>query len=423
MQTSHAMFTPMAAVLLAACSGGGGGGDCVDVYANPDFDFMVYEGLDAADMNGDGLADLVASSRLVFGSEPEAQRCGGTARAEGSITVFFQDIGTPGRFLPPQRYPVSSGTPHALKLADLNGDALADVIVTNRWGSSLFQILLRDPLNVGRLTDAVAYATIREPHQIGVGDIDMDGRIDLAFAGDAAVAWHRQQSDGGFDERHDIGAGQYTLALVDFDADGLLDVAAAGLSDGDDNVLIYRQAPNLPGVFNLAQAIQVDAGIWTLAGGDLDADGRPDVAAAGIYSDNLTIREAWYRILQTSRTPLGFGVRSPRIAVANNLTAPTVIADLNGDQREDVIFGGGDGEVTVFMQTQTPGEFGPGVVHQLPPDDFGGPDPVSGLALADLNGDALPDIAVSHGEIFVLFQQAGAPGTFGAPVLVASWEL
>lgn len=42
--------------------------------------------------------------------------------------------------------------------------------------------------------------------------------------------------------------------------------------------------------------------------------------------------------------------------------------------------------------------------------------------MVDLNGDVLPDIAVSNGEVFVLFQRQGAPGSFDEPVLVAGWE-
>ena len=205
---------PLTTLLLAACSGGGGDGECINVFPTPAVDFMVSEGLDAADLNADGLNDLVVSSRLVFGTEPAAQECGGIARAEGSVTVFMQDPGNQGRFRPPRRYPVRSGTPYALQLADLNGDALADAIVTNRWGSDLFQILLHDPLNVGQFTDAVAYTSIPEPNQIGVGDIDLDGRVDLAFAGDSQATWHRQLSDGSFDAGNAIGAGQYALALL-----------------------------------------------------------------------------------------------------------------------------------------------------------------------------------------------------------------
>lgn len=74
------------------------------------------------------------------------------------------------------------------------------------------------------------------------------------------------------------------------------------------------------------------------------------------------------------------------------------------------------------MRDQTPGEFSQKNVYQLPADEFGGPDPVKALTVADLNGDVLPDIAVSHGEVFMLFQRQGAPGTFAEPVLVAGRE-
>jgi len=408
---------------IIASNGGGGDGGCVDLYPNPDYDFMVYKGLDSADMNGDGLDDLVVSSSLLFGSEPASQQCGGITRSEGSVSVFLQDFSNPGGFLAPQRYASDTGNPNALKLADLNGDALPDVIVTNRWNSNVFQILLHDPMNVGQLGDAVAYGTVTEPHQIGVGDIDLDGRPDVVIAGTDTVAWHRQQAGGSFDGRNAIGPGDSALAVADFDADGLLEVATAGRIPDDEEVLVYRQSMNLPVSFSLAQGIAIDAGIWSLGGGDLNEDGRPDIAAAGFHTDGSSISETWYRVLQTPATPLEFSLRLPGLGASNNLTAAPMIADLNGDQREDVVIGGGDGEVSVFLQGQTPGEFGQKTVYQLPPDAFGGPDPVNAMAVADLNGDVLPDIAVSHGEVFVLFQQPGSPGTFGTPVRIAGEEL
>jgi len=41
------------------------------------------------------------------------------------------------------------------------------------------------------------------------------------------------------------------------------------------------------------------------------------------------------------------------------------------------------------------------------------------VRLADLNDDGLLDIAVSTYELFVMFQNASAPGTFLAPTRIA----
>ena len=59
--------------LLGACGSGGGGG-CTIAHPVPEFDFRIHRGLDVADMNGDGLADLVYATKLVFGSDPASQQ-------------------------------------------------------------------------------------------------------------------------------------------------------------------------------------------------------------------------------------------------------------------------------------------------------------------------------------------------------------
>jgi hypothetical protein len=409
----------LGAAIVAGCSGGGGGG-CVIVNPTPDLDFMIFKGIDAADMDGDGLTDLVYSSRLVYGTDPAAKECGGIVPADGSVTVRLQDMSNPGTFLEPMRFPVATGLPNALELADLNGDAFPDVIVTNRFESDRLQVFGNAWQTTGELGSAVAYPTVFEPHRIGVGDVNLDGRIDLVIAGSENVVWHPRQPTGGYDQRNTIGDAFSTLALADFDADGVLEVATS-VSDPKDSVLVYDQEPGNPGVFNLLQTVLTNSTSWTMNAGDLNEDGWPDIVAAGIEADNqFDLEDVWYRVLQSSQAPLAFAVRLPRLKASNNLTAAPIVADLNGDQREDVVFGGG--EITVFLQTATPGEFGQPTVYRLPPGQLFTKRGIDGLAVADLNGDVLPDIATSNGEVFALFQNPGSPGTFGDPVLVSTFE-
>ena len=425
---ARTLFPPLLlAAMLGACGGGGG---CVDVYPDPDYDYRSHTGLDSADMNGDGLTDLVFATLLVFGSEPEAQRCGGTARTDGSVTVLLQDFANPGQFLPPQRYTTFSDLPKTLKLADLNGDSMPDVILTSRWNTEEFEVLLHDPLNPGQLGPAMRYNTVFEPHQIGVGDIDMDGRVDIALAGDTTLTWHRQLSGVSFSGRNDIGSGFSAVILTDFDGDGLLDIATLdGTPDerysdtrrfpGD--VLIYQQSAGLPGIFSQVQRLHTDAGFWMLGAGDINEDDRADIVA--------TDTEESYRFIQAPTSPLMFSAVTPHLRADSWLNAEPIITDLNGDAREDIIIGEGGGGraervVTVFLQGEPPGTFTDKTEYLLKDGEtvLAGSS-VDAMTIADLNGDLLPDIAVSNGRVLILFQIQGAPGTFAESVQVAGEEL
>ena len=59
----------------------------------------------------------------------------------------------------------------------------------------------------------------------------------------------------------------------------------------------------------------MDASLWMLAAGDLNADGAADIAAAGFDVVNKTeYRVVWYPIFQTASDPPAFAkdLRRPR---------------------------------------------------------------------------------------------------------------
>jgi len=402
------IFAVLSYTLLSACREGG----CIDAVPDPDFDFQNYDALDVADMNGDGLTDLVVASDLVYLSDPAAQQCGATADSDSSIFILLQDIHEPGTFLVQQKTPLFSSNATALKLADLNSDNLPDAIVTHRWSSKTFEVLLHDPEHPGTLQSPASFTTVSRPHQIGVGDIDRDGYPDIAIAGEDKITWHRQSGDGNFDNRSNIGPGTHSLALIDFDFDGLLEVATHdGTPDGD--VLIYKQEQHLPGNFALWQSIHLGTTMWTVGAGDLNEDGKPDIATAGL-TDN------WFRIVQTESNPLTFKRQLPRYHAETYLYVSPLIVDLNGDGKEDVVVSSAN--VSIFLQEDIAGEFGPKTVYKLPPGEVFITRGIVAIAIADLNGDLLPDIALSNGEVFVMFQQPGAPGVFNDPVRISRWQ-
>lgn len=206
----------------------------------PTISLGVYSsGVAIGDLNGDGSVDL--------------------ASVHDTVKIFLQEAGQPSGFLPPRDFP-AGGDASSIGIEDLNDDDLLDLAVLNDRKDGGVSILLQDSSSPASFLPPSSYRTEDWPCSIAIGDLNNDGRLDLAVAsslvyvesahesrGFVSVLLQDPATPGEFLPRKDYSGATYlnTVAVGDLNEDGFYDLAIGSSSGGD----LWFQDPSNPGTF------------------------------------------------------------------------------------------------------------------------------------------------------------------------------
>jgi gliding motility-associated-like protein len=316
--------------------------------------------------------------------------------AKGSITAA--DIAA--------KMDLTGNSPYSVAIGDLDGDGKSDLAVAN-YSSNTVSIF-RNTSASGTITAAsfaanVDLVTGSNPINVAIGDLDSDGKPELVVTNNSSntisifrnISTSGTITTGSFDAKVDLVTGSipYNVAIGDLDGDGKPDMA---VSNGSDNTVSVFLNTSTSGTFtagSFATKVDFATGInpYNVAIGDLDGDGKPDLAAANASSSTVSV----FRNTSTSGSITAGSFAAKVDFTTSGGSRSVAIGDLDGDGKPDLaVANGSNSSVSLLRNTATSGSITAGSFAAKVDFTTGGSP--SGIVIGDLDGDGKPDLAVAN---------------------------
>lgn len=344
------------------------------------------------DLDGDGKSDL-AVANYISGTVSLYRNISTTGSITASSFASKVDL-------------VAGASPNSVAIGDLNGDGKLDLAVANNGSNSVSvfrNIASSGSLTAGSFAAKVDFTTASTPWFVAIHDMDKDGKSDLIVtnSGAASVSILRNTSVGGtivassFAAKVDFTTNTIPrcLAIGDLDRDGLPDVVVS--SQTTSAISIFRNT-STPGTINTGSlAAKLDlttaSGPYAIAMGDVDGDGRLDLAVANCNASNVSVLR---------NTSFAGVLNSNSFTPSVNFTVGTFprfisISDLDGDGKPDLVTANSVSDnFSILRNTASTGLIS-STSFAAKVDVIAGFNPTAVVA-ADLDGDGKSDLAVTN---------------------------
>lgn len=326
------------------------------------------------DFNGDGKPDLVTANFLT-----------------STVSVML-GMGN-GKFGTAVNYTAGSN-PISVAVADFNGDGHLDLAVANNNNSrppGTVSILLGN--GDGTFQAPVNYSVQGSPFFVAVAVLTSNNYLDLIVANHGGkVAILLGNGDGTFQAPvyYAAGGNPQSVAVADFNGDKILDLAVANSGSNNISILLGRG----DGSFKAPRNYTAGTSPSVVVAADFNGDGNLDLAVANNMSNSISVLMG-----------NGNGTFQPQYTLtATGRPAGLAASDLTGNSIQDLVMTNQSGKnesISVYLGN------GDGTFQQ--PVVYPAGDQPRVVAIADLNGDGAPDLAVacSQGSTTVYLNEGG----------------
>jgi hypothetical protein len=351
--------------------------------SNPAAGIFPYQVV-SADFNGDGIPDLA----VLDACSPNPD-CG----AKNGVVTTLLGNGN-GTFTATATTPAGGYDPYGIVVGVFNGDGIPDLAVLDSNDSTKnFSITVLVGDGTGNFTIKTS-GPFTGDHAFALATIDFDGNgiLDLAVVNESSnsVTLLRGKGDGTFTALPvslATGIGPHAIAVADFNGDGIPDLAVVndGSSAGGTVTVLLG---NGDGTFTASPTSPETAGCDdSIAVADFNGDGIPDLAVTNGCSNTVTV------LLGNGDGTFLPAAKSPPTGIQ---PISITVGDFNGDGIPDLATANSGDNANKFKGTVTvllgngDGTFTPTTTSPVTVA------PAKSVAVADFTGDGVSDLAVAN---------------------------